>query len=352
MTMNWTQLGVDAHTLSATLHNYTLGTNVYGPSFCRMNTSSLAEYLTAARGAVSGVTFHGYPLGRNCNVTAYLNAKAPMASAGLRMAELDAVRQNVSKSTLLVLEETAGSYDGGCENITDRFLDGFFFTNALGITASSGIDRIHRQDLVGWSGTTEMSRYQLAGPAGWVNGSAQLTPHPSWYLSVLFKTMIGSALLSVDVTGDPNVTAAVGLYAWCSGSPWWFNNSIVISYANPTGADVQVDLSAVNVSTPAPRTEYFVTSDAASYTDSRARVAAGVLRTVAQAALRDRDPPASLTSDVVYLNGQLWQVDDNGILPALPVVGNTVTDNSQPLVLPPYSWGYVQYPGDTVHACK
>ena len=49
----------------------------------------------------------------------------------------------------------------GCENITDRFVDGFYWLPALGATAAAGFGRIHRQDLAGWSFTGGQSHYQV-----------------------------------------------------------------------------------------------------------------------------------------------------------------------------------------------
>lgn len=344
---NYTQLGVDAHTLAATLKQYELGTNIFGPSFAGPSATNVQEYLQGANGAVTGVTVHNYPLGRDCNVTAYLNAKPAVEQMGASLAAVAAVRDSMSRGTQLVLEETAGSYGGGCENITDRYVDGFFWLNALGVTASNGFDKIHRQDVAGWSFADRSSHYMLAGPAGWTNGSALLRPHPDWFTSVLFKTIVGNSILNSSFVGtDPATTAAVSVHAWCSGTPWWYNMSMVLTFTNPTGVDVVLDLQAVNITTVG-RTEYILTSTAAGYTESRARLAAGQLRTPATA----QDIPDSLTADAVFLNGQAWDVDSNGILPDLPVVGNTVTDPSQPMLLPPYSYGFLQFAGATTHSC-
>ncbi len=48
---------------------------------------------------------------------------------------------------LLVLEETAGSSGGGCDNVTDRMVAGFCWMNTLMTVGRAGFDRVHRQ---GW----------------------------------------------------------------------------------------------------------------------------------------------------------------------------------------------------------
>jgi hypothetical protein len=96
----------------------------------------------------------------------------------------------------------------GCENITDRYVDGFFWLNILGAVASTGFDRLHRQDIAGWSFTGGMSHYQLAGPPGWVEGSALMTPHPGTcysFTATAFMRMIWGVarrLVHVGVVQD------------------------------------------------------------------------------------------------------------------------------------------------------
>jgi hypothetical protein len=119
-----------------------------------------------------------------------------------------------------------------------------------------------------------------------------------------------------------------------------------VTYTNPTGADVTVDLVAVNISA-VPRTEYLLTSSASGYQEFQERLRRGRLLTMDA----PQAPPDSLTVDAVFLNGAAWSVDSNGILPSLPVVGNTITNPNQGIVLPPYSYGFLQFPGETLKAC-
>jgi hypothetical protein len=57
--------------------------------------------------------------------------------------------QAADPSTLLVLEETGGAYGGGCPNITDRFVSGFWWLHTLGVTGEARFGRVHRQDIAG-----------------------------------------------------------------------------------------------------------------------------------------------------------------------------------------------------------
>ena len=97
------------------------------------------------------------------------------------------------------------------------------------------------------------------------------------------------------------------------------------------------------------RTEYVLTSSDSAYLESRARVAAGRPATLADPI----DPPASLTGVDTFLNGALWAVDSNGILPAAsPVPGNVVSGGD--FVMPPYSHGFLRFDnggGSGLRAC-
>jgi hypothetical protein len=212
--------------------------------------------------------------------------------------------------------------------------------------SASGFNRVHRQDLAGWSFTGGMSNYQLMGPPGWVSGSAALTPHPDWYTSVLFKQLTGSAALNVSTSGDAGEVAAASVFAWCSGAPASANASVVLSFVNPTGADISLHVTAPGVA-PAPRTDFILTSSAAAYADSRARAAAGALIPASS----PQDPPASLTDDAIYLNGVLMTVSAQGVLPVTPIPGAPVADPAAPIVLPPYSYGFSVYAGAAPAGC-
>lgn len=68
-------------------------------------------------------------------MVAYLNA-SHVGHLGTELAALAALKATLGHGgTPLVLEETAGSYGGGCENITDRFVSGFSYLQTLVVAA-------------------------------------------------------------------------------------------------------------------------------------------------------------------------------------------------------------------------
>lgn len=120
-------LGIDAITLAKTVAKYDLGHSVMGPAYAGFNKGA-EEFLSTVSGtpAVTGFTCHNYPLGGSsaCNFAAYLDP-TPLRKMGNSVAGIAAAKAASGNSDiLLVLEETGGSYGGGCENITDRFISG------------------------------------------------------------------------------------------------------------------------------------------------------------------------------------------------------------------------------------
>lgn len=124
----------------------------------------------------------------------------------------------VAPSTRLVLSEFASAADGGCVNMSNTFAAGFFFVDMIGRVAEAGFWQAYRQDLVGFSGIGFGSSYALAGDPGWFSlaASGPLEPNPDYFTALLWRTLVGSVLFSVDVGVE------VGGNAERAGrSVWW-----------------------------------------------------------------------------------------------------------------------------------
>ena len=288
-----------------------------------------------------------YPEGGKeaCNLPRYLDP-APLRHMGTDVAQLAAAKAASGNHAILtVLEETGGSYGGGCENITDRFASGFWYLNAKGQTATNGMDRLHRQDVAGWSFTGGMSHYQLAGPAGWVSGAAALMPHPDWFTSVLHKQLTSAGVLAAALAA-PAAAANVSVYAWCGSSGAEGLGGVTLVFTNPSAGDVALDLSPSGVPA-APRVEFLLTSSAQQYAAFRERGSAAA----GGGAPAAGGPPASLQDDAIFLNGAPLTVDPTtALLAAYPIPGAPVSDPAQPLLLPAYSYGFVVLNGGSAAA--
>jgi hypothetical protein len=254
-----------------------------------------------------------------------------------------ALRDALAPGVPLINEEAATQAGGGCEGLSDRFVSGFWWIHTLGLAAASGVARVHRQDVAGFSFNRRASHYQLAGVAGWVNASASgpLTPHPDWYATVLHKQLTGSAALSSTLSAAPSVNASLAVHAWCAapaaGTP---PGGVTLSFVNMGALAVSLHLLAGPATQP--RIEYFVEAEGAA----RRRQKGG------HSALSQLPPPTWLTADSATLNGSPLTVDEHGRLPAYPIPGRTVPAGSGDPQLPPWSYGFVVLPSAGATACR
>ena len=235
-------LGSDALAMKAALAAVDIGRDVYGSSWARISPADAAGFMptVVAGGCVTGYTVHAYPYGgRDCVVANYLNKSKVTVDLHDRLAAVAAVKAATpgAGSLLLVLEETAGSSGGGCDNVTNRFVAGFCWMNTLMTVGVSGFDRVHRQDIAGWSFAFGMSHYQLVGTPGWVVGSDLLTPHPDYFTTLLWRQNMGVRVLATRASApaQPDLLDGVSLSVWCAAPT-----------TSPVGAGTAVSPPSVN----------------------------------------------------------------------------------------------------------
>jgi len=315
------QLAKDAVTLKELLKDYAIGNDVYGMSFGDVNVNEAAAFVPIAHaGGVKGLTVHNYPYARHCNVSSYLQ-KQPVTDVlfGEMLAVANVTHSLGAENMLLVLEETAGSYGGGCVNITDRFVSGFEWMATLSAAGRAFFHRVHRQDIAGWSFAFGVSNYQLVGPPGWTNGSTALNkPHPDWYTTILWKQLVGTTVLTTSSSGPAVTLNTIDTQFWCGKG----DGEVVLAWTNP-GADV-IDVTLPSAVAGAECSQYMLTSTAAGSTYDTLQV------------------------DAVYLNGALLRVDPStGLLPQNPLPGQPC---AAAITLPAYAYGFFVFSGGNVHA--
>lgn len=311
---------------------------ISGPSTCCNSMEWVGQFMAAAKDSIDLFSMHDYPL-NNCSLSEYVN-KHQIDGLGAHLAQYRAARDQNAPGMKLNLEETATQAGGGCDGLSNRYVSGFYYLHAIGMTAENDFDQLNRQDVAGFSFVGRPSHYTLVGPPGWTNGT--LSPHPDWFSHILWRQLMEDTVLQVNVSASAGLEASFGAHMWCTstrvrGSP----GSVTLAYINFNDSDVSL---AVSGTASVPRTEYMLTPTADSYTASR------VKRAGSQASA-DGAPPTTLQNDEIYLNGQQMTVGADGILPEFPILGNTVTDPSQALVIPAYSYGFITFDGAGATVC-
>ncbi len=169
----------------------------------------------------------------------------------------------------------------------------------------------------------------------YLNSTFLSSSHRSW------KQLAGTVVLKSGYSShdDPaRVQAGWDSRIWCGKDG---TGTVLVSYINVMSTAVALALGA-DIATEvamSPRTEFFLTSSAASPADRDAR--------------HDGDPPASITADAAFLNGAPLQARPDGTLPQFPLPGREVPRGSRaPAVVPPWSYGFVLLPvvGDKTRA--
>eukprot|EP00756_Hemistasia_phaeocysticola_P063025 Hpha_TRINITY_DN6495_c0_g2::TRINITY_DN6495_c0_g2_i1::g.73::m.73/K07964/HPSE; heparanase len=187
---------------------------------------------------IDDITVHSYgltgpPKGNRsftqCDVSDFLNATAFRAQVLPAVAAWQRAARDVMPSANLVLSETATAADGGCPGLSNRFVAGFYFLDALGELGAMGVHQVYRQDLVGFSGIGGGSSYALAGPPGWFSARANgpLSPNPDFFLTLLYRRLVGARRLRA-VAPPTIMSTGARVHAACAAG-----GGIVVSFINP-----------------------------------------------------------------------------------------------------------------------
>ncbi|KAK6174495.1 hypothetical protein SNE40_017760 [Patella caerulea] len=192
------------------------------------------------------------------------------------------------------LGETSSCYSGGAVNISDRYAAGFMWLDKLGLSAVNGLQTVLRQSFYG-----VYVRYSLL--------DVNLNPNPDYWLTVLYKRLVGSPVFNVTQTEDPNVR----VYAHCT------NRNSSIGYKPGSITVYIMNIGSETVSTDIPFSS--------SKTQERYILSPG--------------DDNGLTSQFVKLNGVVLTLPNDYELPPLRPLYSQGT-----LQLEAYNMGYIVIP--------
>ncbi|KAK3094662.1 hypothetical protein FSP39_004641 [Pinctada imbricata] len=100
--------------------------------------------------------------------------------------------------------ETSSAWGGGAKNISSSFGAAFMWLDKLGLAAKHNFGGIMRQAFIQGS-------YALVDPN-------TCNPNPDYWLTVLYKKLVGSAVFPVFVD---DFTKKIRLYAHCAHTKWY-----------------------------------------------------------------------------------------------------------------------------------
>ncbi|XP_067658523.1 heparanase-like [Haliotis asinina] len=304
VTLSPRQLGIDVLNFKKLLRS-TPGyetTLVIGPDVNVGRSSAyVAEYFRAGGDrAVDKISYHQYyTSGRTAHLSDFTDPKLMDTLVSYIQTGLDVARRT-NPLTPIWLGETSSCSHGGAPGMSDRYVAGFLWLDKLGIAARMGLKGVLRQEF--YSGS-----YSLID-------TGTFDPLPDYWLTLLFKRLVGDAVFSVKASVDSSTIRA---YAHCtkpSSSYGYAPGSVTMYFLLPTNNTTSIKFPQFHGQ---PVDVFWLT------------------------------PVGGLTSKKVRLNGKLLALV-NSQLPRLPP--KTVTSGS--VTAPGKSFGFIVIPGANVAACK
>ncbi|XP_042881363.1 heparanase-like [Penaeus japonicus] len=260
----------------------------------------LATFLSTVKINLTAVTWHQYYVnGRTATLENFLSPEV-FDQLVWQVDEVIRVRDQLSPGTPVWLTETSSAWGGGAPGLSNAFVGGFLWLDKLGVAARGGISLVARQTL--YDGC-----YALL--------DQDLNPYPDYWISVLYKRLVGSRVLKLTLRDAPRT---LRLYAHCykAGARDFVPGSVVIYGENLSEDPVTLDLQGRLGDSP-------------------------ILQYLVQA------PEGQLRSRVIMLNGQRLRMTSSN---ALPHMRPRVVAEGE-IVVPATSLGFWVLPHAQLRAC-
>lgn len=236
-------------------------------------TDILEGFLRSGAEAVDACTWHHYYVnGRNTSLEDFLDPEILDTLASKTKEVLEKVKL-VSPGKSVWLGETSSAYGGGAAGLSDTFAAGFMWLDKLGLAAVLGLRVVMRQVFIG-SGS-----YHLV--------DENLDPLPDYWLSVLYKRLVGPEVLKIEGFSSVARSKRVRLYLHCTNRNSYSGGAVTLISMN-------LSKKPARISVPAPV--------------SSSTVEAFVLQS-------DQPGKEGLYSRSVKLNGEVLKMVDDKTLP-------------------------------------
>ncbi|XP_069687978.1 heparanase-like isoform X3 [Periplaneta americana] len=249
----------------------------------------LRNFLNKASRVINAITWHQYYLnGRKARLEDFVSPDVLNVLA----CQISAVLKVTTGIPLPIwLSETGSAYGGGTAGLSDRYVAGFLWLDKLGMAARLGLDVVMRQSLYG-------SNYGLV--------DKDVEPLPDWWISVLYKKLVGPAVLGMDTdnilhTKCEGEQGHVRLYCHCARQ----HGAVTLFGMNLLNQEAHVTLTGLPFAKSV--LAYVLTAD------------------------------IILKSRHILLNGKELQLNPDG---SLPEFEPKVLNISKPLIMPVFSMAF------------
>lgn len=198
-------LGDDYFQLSQILNQFPKikGSVLTGPSTTQLNKKPTIRYFSDFMGTkggreVTSPNFHQYYVnGRIATVDDFTNPEI-LDSLQDELRTGNRIIEASGRKRKLWLGETSSAYGGGAEGLSDAYVAAFMWLDKLGMSAKNNVDVVLRQSFYG-------GKYALLD-------AATVDPNPDYWLTVLYKRLVGNKVLNVTSA----LSEDVRFYAHCS----------------------------------------------------------------------------------------------------------------------------------------
>ncbi|XP_012860282.1 heparanase, partial [Echinops telfairi] len=302
------QLGTDFIELRKLLGKSTFKkAKLYGPDISQLRGKSynlLRSFLKAGGGVLDAVTWHHYYLdGRIATKEDFLNPDV-LDTFILNAEKVFQIVKETRPGKKVWLGETSSAYGGGAPSLSNTFAAGFMWLDKLGLSARMGIEVVMRQVLFG------AGNYQLV--------DKNFEPLPDYWLSLLFKKLVGTKVLMANVQGPDKNKLRIYLHCANIDHPRYKEGDLTLYVLNLHNVTQHLKLPY-----------YLFNKEVDKY-------------------LIKPSGPDGLLSKSVQLNGQILKMVDDHTLPALT---EKTLRPGRSLGLPPFSYGFFVIKNAKVAVC-
>ncbi|XP_036133243.1 heparanase [Molossus molossus] len=280
---------------------------LYGPDVGQprgKTVKMLRNFLKAGGEVIDSVTWHHYYLnGRTATKEDFLNPDV-LDTFILTVKKIFQVVEKTRPHKKVWLGETSSAFAGGAPLLSNTFAAGFMWLDKLGLSARMGIEVVMRQVFFG------AGNYHLV--------DENFEPLPDYWLSLLFKKLVGTKVLKASVKGQARSKLRVYLHCTNINHPRYKEGDLTL-YA----------LNLHNVTKHLQLPHYLFDKEVDRYVVK----ASG---------------PDGLFSQSVQLNDKTLKMVDDQTLPTL--IEKPLSPGS-PLSLPAFSYGFFVIRNARVAAC-